>query len=171
MCSVPIENSVSRDHCLASLSKASWCQTVTLGTEFSIGTSHPCKILILSWVFRTKWAVIFNCTTPLWSFHCFHLENRLVMSSYRLLELKGKEHKNTNELCLNVFGKLHVLMQTGGNRILLKIMQFYVFKMAANGGHRFEINIKTENYKTQFISQKHANSCTFENCDVSFLCN
>ena len=28
--------------------------------------------------------------------------------------------------------------------LLLKIMQFYVFKMAANGGHHFEINIKTE---------------------------
>ena len=25
--------------------------------------------------------------------------------------LKGKEHKNTNEFCLNVFGKLHSLMQ------------------------------------------------------------
>ena len=29
-------------------SKASWCQTVTLGTAFSIRTSHPCKILIIS---------------------------------------------------------------------------------------------------------------------------
>ena len=48
-----------------------------------------------------------------------------------------------------------------------KIMQFYVFKMAANGGRHFEINIKTENYKTQFISQKHANSCTFDKCDVT----
>ena len=28
--------------------------------------------------------------------------------------------------------------------------------MAANGGRHFEINIKTENYKTQFISQTHA---------------
>ena len=27
--------------------------------------------------------------------------------------------------------------------------------MAASGGHHFEINIKTKNYKTQFISQKH----------------
>ena len=26
--------------------------------------------------------------------------------------LKGKEHKNTNDLCLKVFGKLHILMQT-----------------------------------------------------------
>ena len=40
--------------------------------------------------------------------------------------------------------------------------------MAANGGRHFEINIKTENYKTQFISQKHANSCTFDKYDVSF---
>ena len=40
-------NSVTQDHCFASLGKASWCQTVTLGTEFSIRTSHPCKILIM----------------------------------------------------------------------------------------------------------------------------
>ena len=55
--------------------------------------------------------------------------------------------------------------------LLLKIMQFCVFKMAASGGRHFEINIKTENYKTQFISQKQANSSTFDKCDVSFLCN
>ena len=41
--------------------------------------------------------------------------------------------------------------------------------MAANGGRHFEINIKTENYKTQFISQKHANSCTFDKYDVNFF--
>ena len=41
--------------------------------------------------------------------------------------------------------------------------------MAANGSRHFEINIKTENYKTQFISQKHANSSTFDKCDVSFF--
>ena len=52
--------------------------------------------------------------------------------------------------------------------LLLKIMQFYVYKMAANGGRHFEINVKTKNYKTQFIYQKHANSCTFGKCDVSF---
>ena len=38
--------------------------------------------------------------------------------------LKGKEHKNSNELCLNVFGKLHILgancMEIG--HLLLKIM-------------------------------------------------
>ena len=38
--------------------------------------------------------------------------------------------------------------------LLLKIMQFYVFKMAANGGRHFEINIKTENYKTQIYFSK-----------------
>ena len=38
------------------------------------------------------------------------------------------------------------------------MMHFYVFKIAANGGHHFEINIKTEIYKIQFISQKHANA-------------
>ena len=36
--------------------------------------------------------------------------------------------------------------------LFLKILQFYVFKMAANGGRHFEINTKTENYKTLFIS-------------------
>ena len=53
--------------------------------------------------------------------------------------------------------------------LLLKIMQFYIFKMAANGGRHFEINIKTENYKTKLISQKHANSCTLDKCNVSFF--
>ena len=33
---------------------------------------------------------------------------------------------------------------------------FIFFKMAAGGGRRFEINNKSENYKTQTISQKHA---------------
>ena len=28
------------------------------------------------------------------------------------LSLKEKDHKNTNEFCLEVFGKLHILMQT-----------------------------------------------------------
>ena len=36
--------------------------------------------------------------------------------------------------------------------LLLKILRFYVFKMAVNGGRHFEIKIKTENYKTQFMS-------------------
>ena len=48
-------------------------------------------------------------------------------------------------------------------------MQFYVFKMAASGGRHFEINIKTENYETQFISRKLANSCTFDKYDVNFM--
>ena len=48
-------------------------------------------------------------------------------------------------------------------------MQFYVFKMAANGGCHFEINIYTENRKTQFIFQKHVNSCTFDKCDLVFV--
>ena len=38
--------------------------------------------------------------------------------------------------------------------LLLKILQFYIFKMAANGGRHFEINTNTENYKSQFISQQ-----------------
>ena len=51
--SVRIENSVPRDHCFASLGTASWCQIVTLGTEFSICTSRPCKILIVSTLTRS----------------------------------------------------------------------------------------------------------------------
>ena len=53
--------------------------------------------------------------------------------------------------------------------LLLKILIFYVLKKAANGGHHFEIRIKTENYKTQFISQKHAYSYTFGKYDLK--CN
>ena len=53
--------------------------------------------------------------------------------------------------------------------LLLKILRIYVFKMAANGGHHFEIKIKTENYKTQFTSQKHAYPYTFGNCYLSLL--
>ena len=44
--------------------------------------------------------------------------------------------------------------------LLLKILRFHVFKMAANGGRHFEINMKVHNYETQFISQKHAYTCT-----------
>ena len=38
-CLVRIEKSIPRDHCLASLGKASWCQTVNLGWIF-LSTSH-----------------------------------------------------------------------------------------------------------------------------------
>ena len=40
--------------------------------------------------------------------------------------------------------------------LLLKVLRFYVFKMAVKGGRRFEINMKVQNYEIQFISQKHA---------------
>ena len=40
-----IKNTVPSDYCFASLDKASWCQSVTLGTDFFIRTSHPCKII------------------------------------------------------------------------------------------------------------------------------
>ena len=53
--------------------------------------------------------------------------------------------------------------------LLLKILQFYVFKMAANGGRQFEINIRTENYETQFISQKHAYTYIVDKCDLCLL--
>ena len=53
--------------------------------------------------------------------------------------------------------------------LLLKLFRFYVFKMAANGGRHFEINIKLKNCKTQFISTKHAYSYTFDKCDLCLL--
>ena len=56
-------------------------------------------------------------------------------------------------------------MQTS---LLLKILQFYIFKMAASGGCHFEINIKTEN-KSQFISQTDAYAYTFDKCDFFFF--
>ena len=52
----------------------------------------------------------------------------------------------------------------------MKILQFYVFKMAANEGRHFEINIKTENYKTQSISQKYVYWYTFDKRDLSLSC-
>ena len=55
--------------------------------------------------------------------------------------------------------------------LFLKILRFYVFKMAANGGRHFEINILTENYRTQFISQntcKHAHTLL---TNVIFVCH
>ena len=55
--------------------------------------------------------------------------------------------------------------------LLLKILQFYIFKMAANGGRHFEINIKTENYESKFISQTDAYAYTFDKCDLFLLCN
>ena len=49
-----LENSIPRDHWFASLRKASWCITVTLGMEFSIHTSHPCKIFIFCSLCRKR---------------------------------------------------------------------------------------------------------------------
>ena len=58
--------------------------------------------------------------------------------------LKGKEHKNTNDLCLKgIWKTAHFdanCVEIG--YLLSKIKQFYVFKMAASGGRHFEINIK-----------------------------
>ena len=62
-CSVWTENLIPWDHCFASFGIASWCQTVTLGTESSIRTSRSCKILIVSlkcwrrqWTFQHKYS-------------------------------------------------------------------------------------------------------------------
>ena len=49
--------------------------------------------------------------------------------------------------------------------LLLKILPFYIFKMAAIGGRHFEINIKTENYNSQFISEIGAYTDPFDKCD------
>ena len=61
----------------------------------------------------------------------------------------GEEHKNINEVCLKVFGKTaHDAFDTNCMKIgilFLKRVRFYIFKMVANGGRHFEINIKTEN--------------------------
>ena len=38
---------------------------------------------------------------------------------------------------------------------LLKILRFYVFKMAANGGRHFEINMKVQNYSIYFSKNMH----------------
>ena len=46
-CSVRTKITISRDHCLASLGKASWCRTVTLDMEISFRTSQSWKILII----------------------------------------------------------------------------------------------------------------------------
>ena len=62
-----LENSVPRNHCFASLDKASWCQTVTLGTEFSIRTEHPYKILILT-ASQTDNALSCPCWLQWWQF-------------------------------------------------------------------------------------------------------
>ena len=50
--------------------------------------------------------------------------------------------------------------------LLSKILRYYVFKMAANGGRHFETNVKTEHYEKLFISQKHAYTYTFDNCNL-----
>ena len=54
--------------------------------------------------------------------------------------------------------------------LFFQILHFYVFKMAANEGCHFEINMKTENDITQFISQKIAYTYTNNKCDLCLLC-
>ena len=46
-CSVRIERPVPRNHYLTSLDKASWYQTVAIGTDFSIRSEHPRTIPII----------------------------------------------------------------------------------------------------------------------------
>ena len=41
--------------------------------------------------------------------------------------------------------------------LYLKILRFYVFKMAANGGRHLEMNNRYENYKTLFLKSMPTN--------------
>ena len=69
--------------------------------------------------------------------------------------VKEKEHKwNLSE---SIWKTAHFYANCVNIGFLfLKILQFYVFKKTANGGRHLEMNNKFENYKIQFISQKHA---------------
>ena len=53
--------------------------------------------------------------------------------------------------------------------LILTKLRFSFYKMAANGGRHFEINTCAENYKTQLIFQNHADTYTFDKCDVRLL--
>ena len=54
--------------------------------------------------------------------------------------------------------------------LLLKILQFYVFKMAAGGGCHFDININIKNYKSNFIFLNQAFTYATDICDLYLLC-
>ena len=83
----------------------------------------------------------------------FHL---LFIKCSMQIYLKVKDLKYAIEFCLKVFAKVNILktncMEIG--YLLSKILRFYVFKMAASGGRNFEINMKVQNYETQFIYKK-----------------
>ena len=72
------------------------------------------------------------------------------------ITLKEKDHKNTNVFCRKSAWKTaHFDANCMAIRfLLLKILGCYVFKMAANEGCHFEINILTEDYRTQFYFTK-----------------
>ena len=69
-CSVQIENSVTRDN-FGITRQASWCQTVTLETEFSIRTSQPLKILIIQDFGPLPWSTkLLTDHDVTWKLHC-----------------------------------------------------------------------------------------------------
>ena len=52
-CSLSLEKSVPRDHCLASLGQVSLCQTVTLGTNFTYRKPMKCSYNIFWFLLKT----------------------------------------------------------------------------------------------------------------------
>ena len=71
-----------------------------------------------------------------------------------------KVHKNANEFCQKVLGKLRILMLT------FEDIAIVCFQTGCQRGRHFEINIKTENYKPPVLSQKHACMYTFDKFDL-----
>ena len=55
--------------------------------------------------------------------------------------------------------------------LVFKILRFYVFKMAANGGGHFEINIKTENYKLNLLLKSMHTHTQFTNVIFVYYVN
>ena len=71
---------------------------------------------------------------------------------------KGKEYKNINGFYIKLFGKLHIVgvncMKIGF--LVFLILQFYVFKMATNGGRHFEMPLKLKIRKLNlFLKSMH----------------
>ena len=98
----------------------------------------------------------------------FYAQRQTILSSL----FKGKDHKKYKWiLSKSIWKTAHFdtnCMEIGF--LFMKILRLYVFKMAANGGHHFEINTWTKNYKTQFISKNHAHIYTFDKGDLCLLC-
>ena len=73
----------------------------------------------------------------------------LISSCTNQLSLKGKGTQKCQWILSNSFWKtahFDANCMKMGFFFFFKILRFYVFKMAANGGLHFETNIKNENY-------------------------